>query len=43
VVIGRGLAGDTALDTPWSAFAVATAMCAVLLVEGVRAWRAKVA
>jgi hypothetical protein len=43
LIIGRGLAGDTALDTPWSAFAVATAMCAVLLVEGVRAWRAKVA
>jgi hypothetical protein len=42
LIVGRGFAGDTALDTPWSAFAVATAMCAVLLVEGVRARRAKV-
>jgi hypothetical protein len=43
LVVGRGLVGRTAFETPWSAFAVATVMCAVLLVEAVRARRAKVA
>jgi hypothetical protein len=39
LIIGRALSGSLALDVPWSAWAVATAVCLILLVEGLRARR----
>ena len=37
LIVVRAQSGDTAIDVPWSAFAVMMAVYAVLFVEGVRA------
>ena len=39
LIVARAFGGVTALDVPWSAFAVVTPVYALLLVEGVRARR----
>jgi hypothetical protein len=39
LIIQRARAGVTVVDIPWSAFAVVTAVCLLLLVEGIRARR----
>jgi hypothetical protein len=43
VLVARAIGGDTAVDVPWSAFALMAAVYLVLLVEGIRARRLAVA
>src|SRR5262245_11044171 len=43
LIVGRAVAGTTDIETPWSTFALPAAICTLLVVEGSRARRARIA